>query len=200
MTFDASVGTLTSTSYLSVARLVELIDNFTTDEASNAFYDLYPNPIGADEARLERNLMRVTAQADASYEWIGTRAEVGDGITDGQRLEWPRARVPRDGWKSTASTPILPDDIIPFEIELGLAYLLISFSQSDRASNQPLSEIKSVALEGVASVTFRDEPLPLSMGTIPSEVHDFFRKFGRLLPSMNSATASTGSRRMLRGD
>jgi hypothetical protein len=193
--FDITIGGSAATSYIDVNRAVEIINNYASNEGLAAFDAAFPDLMDpTTEATIKRNLIKCTSVVDRSYRWLGTRS------TDEQSLEWPRTDVPL--WGIGYNTPPeLQDDIIPLEIEIGVALLLVSFQTSDRTADLPLTELKSVTLTGVAQVVWRDESTTSSL-TITSEAHDYLRKYGVLIPGLNSNlnTRTLGIINMPRGD
>lgn len=193
--FDVTVGGSASTSYISTARTEELVLNFASNTGLEVFNMSFPDLlVPATEDKLKRNLIKVSSLIDRSYRWLGTRT------TEDQSMSWPRKEVPLWGIGYTAP-PLLADDIIPLEIEIAVALLTISFQISDRTGDSPITELKSVSLDGVASVVWRDEASTASL-SISSEAHDYLRKYGVLIPGLNSniKTRTTGILSIPRGD
>lgn len=198
MALDTTIGSLTADSYITVTDA----DTFFATEAhpndNNVWLDL-------SDAEKEVYLRRARTQMDLSYDWIGIRASEGDGITEGQALEWPRSYVPRDGWKASSKkrdpylpgeaqddNPLLlldgvvylPNTVIPSDIKKGQCSMALDFAVKDRAGDSQLNHLKSISADG-SKIEWRDG-VPASQGTISSKVHDYLRKYGKLNKSLNS--------------
>ena len=218
LTLVKATGTLTDNSY------ANLTDAATYFESAKPADETAWNALADDPTR-ERYLVWATRVMDDSFDWIGRRTTEGNGQDEGQRLEWPRQAVPRDGWTALekrqapydirthyarlgeemgyrdyvdlSSLAELENDELPIELIEATCQLAIELTYSDRTADSQLNHLKSVSSDG-DRIEWRDGNIPMSQGTIPSKVFDMIRKYGMYKPSLNTETRGYSISRLSR--
>lgn len=155
--FDASVGGLHSTSYVSVEDALDRLSLLVSPDLLAEFEAL-------DTATQQNYLMRSTKTLDGSFKWNGFRN------TSSQNLAWPRAGVYVDGryLPSDAISSSLADATSLFAVVLQQGY---SFSTSTAT---PLKEVKIGPIEVVFDSS-KNATSPLSL---PLEIIEMLQFLG----------------------
>lgn len=220
LTLVKATGTLTDNSY------ADLTDATTYFESALPADETAWNAL-ADDATRERYLVMAARILDDSFDWIGRRTTDGNGQDEGQRMEWPRRDVPRDGWSALDklgppydltsrlgrlgiapgyrdtlalfNLDELESDELPIELIEANCQLAVMLTYSDRTADSQLTHLQSIA-SGDERIVWKtgNEAVPFSQGTIPSKVFDMIRKYGYYKPSLNSERSGGGVGRLSR--
>lgn len=178
--FNTTLQSTSATSYV------------TLEESDNiiAFYGNTADGVtwtALTSSQKEKALMRSTETIDNSYTFLGGRVNLGGDDIPGQRLQWPRREVPRDGYYQNFNFDdvLVSQKIIPDAIKIGTTLFAVDMLTENRENIQPYNEVKNIKA-GEVSIGFRDtsENLPNSYA-ITSRAHDYIKKYGKLRGGLN---------------
>ena len=120
MALDATVGSSTANSYVTVAEA----DSYFSDRLHADAWEDYEYKASA--------LVTASQMLDWYVRWKGSKA------TETQSMQWPRSGVVRRDGTTVA------DDIIPSEVKTAVYELALSSLESDRTSDDPMAGIEQV--------------------------------------------------------
>lgn len=179
--FEFNTGTgVSATSYVTVSEADNIIQFYGTNDDKIQWVEL------SAETK-EILLVRSTSLIDNSYNFMGARTVVGTDETLGQRLQWPRRDVPREGRYRDYQYEdvILPYNLIPEQIKIGTTLLASTLLVENRESVSPYNEVKSIDA-GDVGLVFRDTNEATSNSyAIPLRIHDWVKIYGTLKSGLN---------------
>lgn len=193
--FNSQAASSSATSYISVEEADNII-NFFAQPSENTIW------VALSATVKEKWLMRSTQIIDNSYTFLGIRTSLGSEASTGQRLEWPRIEVPRDGVYNTLHHSsyvnktfkhynYVYDDIlvnsneIPENIRIGTALFALDLIAENRESNTPYTEVKSIDA-GDVGLVFRDTKEMLANSfAITNRTNEYIKKYGVLRNGLN---------------
>lgn len=146
MALDATVGSQTSNSYVTVA---EAAAYFADRVHADAWQDV-ENPASA--------LVTASRMLDWYVKWKGYRSSIT------QSMQWPRTGVSRPDGSSVDT------DIVPGEVKVAVYELALSSVEEDRTADDPMAGIEQVKAGSLMIKADSGDVFSTSADTIPEKV------------------------------
>lgn len=157
--FDATLGSSSANSYVTVARADELLPILVSSTRLAVWSAL-------DTTAKETYLMRAVRLMEAYIDWEGTK------IDDWQPIGWPRQWIYGPDRSTT-----LPTDEVPQAVEESQALMALNLAEGfdqNEASASPVDYLKVSSI----SISFASQRASRSSMLLPSEVVEKLRGFG----------------------